>query len=87
MVEFLGFDDQPDPDRVRRAVEHSALNTLRTAEQRKDRSSDRQRSPFFGRGLSNQSLTGYGDVENAYQRLLRDDEELTGLAERFGYAG
>jgi len=86
MVDFLGFDSHIDPDRIQRAVDNSALEKLRETE-RRDKSRDPQLRGFFGQGLSDQSLTGYGDdVEEAYQRLLREDEEFGGLAEKFGYA-
>jgi hypothetical protein len=86
MVDFLGFDGEVDPDRVRRAVQNSALDKLRDAEQR-DESHHPKLNPFFGRGLSGQSLSGYGeDVEEAYQSLLREDEEFASLADQYGYA-
>ncbi|GLZ14907.1 sulfotransferase [Actinomadura sp. NBRC 104425] len=86
MIDFLGFDNHIDPDRVQRAVRNSTLDRLREQE-RGDRSRRPGRNPFFGQGLSGQSLSGYGeDVEEAYLRLLREDEEFAGLAERYGYA-
>jgi hypothetical protein len=87
MVEFLGFDEQVDPERVQRAVDNSALDKLRETE-RRDTTRDPRLNQFFGHGLSDQSLSGYGeDVEEAYQRLLREDDEFGGLAARYGYAG
>jgi hypothetical protein len=82
MVEFLRLDTVPDLGRVRRAVEHSALDRLRVAER-----PNPHKPKFFGQGLSGQSLTAYGaEVEDAYRRLLRDDPQFAACAERFGYA-
>ncbi|GAA4471942.1 sulfotransferase domain-containing protein [Phytohabitans houttuyneae] len=87
MVDFLGFDTPADPERVRRAVAHSALDKLRAAERRVEPPAA-ERFPFFGPGLSGQSLAGYGaDVEEAYRRLLKQDEEFSALVEKYGYAG
>jgi hypothetical protein len=88
MVDFLGLDREIDPDRVQRAVQNSTLDKMRDAENKRD---DARRHmelrPFFGQGLSDQSLSGYGDgIEEAYQRLLREDSEFAGLATRYGYA-
>ncbi|MBE1489178.1 sulfotransferase domain-containing protein [Plantactinospora soyae] len=86
MVEFLGFDSEVDPDRVRRAVQNSSLDKMREAERRDDSLRHLELRPFFGQGLSGQSLTGYSEeVEQAYRRLLREDEEFGSLADRYGY--
>jgi hypothetical protein len=87
MVEFLGFDSEIDPDRIRRAVENSALDKLRRQERQDDSLRFRDQNPaFFGQGLSGQDLTGYGDdIEQAYRRLLQEDEEFSSLAARYGY--
>jgi hypothetical protein len=86
MVDFLGFDKEADPDRVRRAVQNSALDKMRDAERRDSSLRHLELRPFFGQGLSGQSLAGYGeDIEEAYRRLLREDEEFGSLAGRYGY--
>jgi len=87
IVDFLGFDSEIDADRLARAVQNSTLDRMRDAERRDDSLSHRELKPFFGQGLSGQSLSGYGeDIEEAYQRLLREDEEFRGLAGQYGYA-
>ncbi|MFI6623072.1 sulfotransferase domain-containing protein [Streptomyces sp. NPDC050528] len=87
MIDFLGFDSELDSDRVQRAVDNSALDKMRDAERRDDSLRHRDRNPFFGQGLSDQSLAGYGeDIEDAYRRLLREDEEFGSLAGQYGYA-
>jgi hypothetical protein len=86
MVDFLGFDREVDPERVRRAVENSSLDKMRDAERRDESLRHLERRPFFGQGLSGQSLAGYGeDIEQAYRRLVREDEEFRSLTGRFGY--
>jgi sulfotransferase family protein len=86
MIDFLGFDHQIDPDRVQRAVRNSALDKMREAERRDDSVRDLRLQPFFGQGLSDQSLTGYGaDIEDAYRRVLREDVEFGTLAGQYGY--
>ncbi|MBE1530660.1 sulfotransferase domain-containing protein [Actinomadura algeriensis] len=89
MVDFLGIGSGDDPDRVRRAVENSKLSRMKDREraERRDLPRNAEWNPFFGDGRSGQSLAGYGDeVEEAYRRLLREDESFAGLAERYGYA-
>ncbi|MGW2047651.1 sulfotransferase domain-containing protein [Streptomyces sp. NPDC001858] len=87
MIDFLGFDREIDSDRVQRAVQNSALDKMRDAERRDTSLSHRDRNLFFGQGLSGQSLAGYGeDIEDAYRRLLREDEEFSSLAGQYGYA-
>jgi hypothetical protein len=86
MIAFLGFDAEVDPERVERAVRNSTLDKLRQDEQ-SDQSRKPDNNPFFGTGLTDQSLAGYGDdVEQAYRRLLIDDEEFASCAVQFGYA-
>jgi sulfotransferase family protein len=85
MIDFLGFDTRIDPDRVRRAVANSSLATLRDTE-RRDEFRKPELKPFFGKGLSDQSLADYGArIEESYRRLLREDAAFAELTERFGY--
>jgi hypothetical protein len=87
MVDFLGFDSQIDPDRVQRAVQNSTLDKMRDAEGRDDSLRHLGLRPFFGQGLSEQSLAGYGEgIEDAYRRMLHEDEEFGSLADQYGYA-
>ncbi|GLX99213.1 sulfotransferase domain-containing protein [Herbidospora sp. NBRC 101105] len=86
MIVFLGFDDDPDPGRVERAVANSRLDVLRGVE-KKDDTRGAPAEPFFGDGLTRRSLAGYGPgVEQAYARLLDGDAEFAGLARDHGYA-
>jgi len=85
VVDFLGLDGAADPDRVQRAVEHSALGRLHAVERAND--PGRSNTIFFGRGSSGQSLADYGDdVETAYRRLLATPGEFSACAEQFRYA-
>lgn len=86
MIDFLGLDTDIDVDRVQRAVRNSSLDVLRGVEQL-DTSRGVTSEPFFGRGLTGQSLSDYGeDVEEAYLRLLQENEEFAQVAIRYGYA-
>ncbi len=87
MIDFLGFEDEIDPDRVHRAVRNSALDKMREAERSDDSVRDLRLRPFFGQGLSDQSLAGYGaDVEEAYRRVWHEDVEFATVAGQYGYA-
>lgn len=87
IVEFLDLGEAVDADRVRRAVENAELEKLRAAEASFNQGK-RLDYPFFGQGLQNQSLAVFGDdVEEAYRKLLRNDEEFARIALRFGYDG
>jgi hypothetical protein len=85
IVGFLGLGDGSDGDRIERAVQNSKLDRMREQERRTHRP-EQSRSPFFGRGLSGQSLADYGeDVEESYLRLLNEDSAFAALAKRWGY--
>lgn len=85
IVGFLGLDDGADAGRIARAVRNSKLDRLREQERRIN-TPEHNKNPFFGRGLSGQSLVDYGaDVEESYLRLLDEDSAFADLAKRYGY--
>jgi hypothetical protein len=85
IVGFLALGDQSDDGRIERAVRNSKLDKMREQEGR-IKTSEQDKNPFFGRGLSGQSLVDYGeDVEEIYLRLLDEDSAFADLAKRWGY--
>jgi hypothetical protein len=97
IIEFIGLGPAVEPDRLRRAVESSALERMRSikglSQRRKLKWSsgihafrDRRENQFLGQGLTNQSLAFLGEgVETAYRQLLTEDEEFSLCAKRYGY--
>jgi hypothetical protein len=92
ILDFLGLLDAADPDRVTRAVQNSSLERMRAAEaadRTRGMSALRElpRNSFVGEGRRDQSLaeTLGQEVEDAYRRLLKEDEEFAALTRRFGY--
>jgi Sulfotransferase domain len=84
ILEFLDLGVTIDPDRVQAAVKHASLSRMRAAEEIMGR--DGLHGFYFGDGLCDQSLTILGeDIETAYERLLRDDEEFFRCARQFRY--
>lgn len=92
MAEFLNLAGGTDPERIRRAVENSTLEKMRAGEMaERTRGVSAFRNPpkndFIGDGQRRSSLAAIGDeVEEAYLRLLKEDEEFFRCAERFGYS-
>lgn len=92
MAQFLDLGGNgTDPARIRRAVENSSLEKMRAGEMaERTRGVNVFRNPpkndFIGDGQRRSSLAAVGDeVEEAYLRLLKEDEEFFRCAERFGY--
>jgi hypothetical protein len=84
ILKFLDLGDTIDPDRVKAAVKHSSLSRMRAAEEILGHRG--LHGFYFGDGLRDQSLTVLGeDIETAYERMLREDEEFFCCAKQFGY--
>jgi LPS sulfotransferase NodH len=87
IVEFLNLDAPGSQERLQRATENSSQAKMRALEETTRPGGQQAREfPWVGKGMSNQSLTGFGDdIEVAYKQLLEDDEEFSRCAKQFGY--
>lgn len=93
IVGFLGLGDTADRDRLVRALENTSLENMHRTERAevangmaafRDAPSPQAFKVHQGRTV--QSLAALGeDVEDAYLRLLEEDEEFAGLVREFGY--
>jgi hypothetical protein len=87
VVEFLNLGGPADQERIKRATENSSQEKMRALENSTRQGVEHAREfPWVGKGMSNQSLAGFGeDIEVAYKQLLEDDEEFSRCARQFGY--
>jgi aryl sulfotransferase len=83
VLEFLDLGETIGLERVARAVANAPLESMQEAMDASDLRSGRLRSVDR---MHDRPLHLGEDIEAAYRRLLRDDEEFFGCAKRFRYA-
>jgi Sulfotransferase domain len=82
VLEFLDLGETIDFERVARAVANSPLEGMQEAMDASDLRGGRSR---LGDRPHDRPLHLGEDIEAAYRRLLRDDEQFSGCAKRFRY--